>query len=197
MKILVALAWLVLLGSLCAQTQSQAQQPREQPVQQQSAPAAPASRQPKIDPGKEADIRRLLDLTGAGALATQTMDGMEKNIKPLLTSSFPPGEYREKLIDLFFAKFHSKRDSQQLLDLAIPLYDKYYSPEDLKGLIQFYATPVGQKTLTVLPKLMHELQDEGRKWGEGLGRESMLEVFSEHPELKKALEDAQKNAQPR
>jgi len=44
---------------------------------------------------------------------------------------------------------------------------------------------------------MHELQDEGRKWGEGLGRESMLEVFSEHPELKKALEDAQKNAQPR
>jgi len=81
--------------------------------------------------------------------------------------------------------------------LAIPLYDKYYSPEDLKGLIQFYATPVGQKTLTVLPKLMPELQDEGRKWGEGLGRESMLEVFSEHPELKKALEDAQKNAQPR
>ena len=79
------------------------------------------------------------------------MDGMEKNIKPLLTSSFPPGEYREKLIDLFFAKFHSKRDLQQLLDLAIPPYDKYYSPEDLKRLIQFYATPVGQKTLTVLP----------------------------------------------
>lgn len=90
MKILVALAWLVLLGSLCAQTQSQAQQPREQPVSAaKSAPAAPASRQPKIDPGKAADIRRLLDLTGAGALATQTMDGMEKNIKPLLTSSFP------------------------------------------------------------------------------------------------------------
>jgi uncharacterized protein len=196
MKILATLAWFVLLGSLCAQTQSQAQQPREQTVQQQSASAAPAFRQPKIDPGKEADIRRLLDLTGAGALATQAMDGMEKNIKPLLTSSFPPGEYREKLIDLFVAKFHSKRDPQQLLNLAIPLYDKYYSPEDLKELIQFYATPVGQKTLTVLPKLAHELQDEGRKWGEGIGRESMLEVFSEHPELKKALEDAQRNAQP-
>jgi len=197
MKVLAVLAWFLLLGSLCAQTQGQAQQPSEQPVQQKSAPEAPAARQPKIDPGKEADIRRLLDLTGAGALATQTMDGMEKNIRPLMTGAFPPGEYREKLIDLFFAKFHSKRDPQQLLELAIPLYDKYYSAEDIKALIQFYATPVGQKALTVLPKLMHELQEEGRKWGEGLGRESMLEVFSEHPELEKALEDAKKNAQSR
>src|SRR6266704_3984426 len=161
MKILVALAWLVLLGSLCAQTQSQAQQPREQPVQQQSAPAAPASRQPKIDPGKEADIRRLLDLTGAGALATQTMNGMEKNIKPLLTSSFPPGEYREKLIDLFFEKFHSKRDPQQLLDLAVPIYDKYYSDEEIKQLIHLYETPMGQKMLKVMPQVLGELQAGG------------------------------------
>jgi hypothetical protein len=34
------------------------------------------------------------------------------------------------------------------------------------------------------------------KWGQDLGRESMQEVLSEHPELRKALEDASQSAKP-
>ena len=111
MKILATLACFLLLSSLSAQTQGHSQGSSEQQAsQQQNASAAPIKEQPKIDPVKEADIRRLLDLTGTAALATQVMDRMEKSIKPLMTSSFPPGEYRETLVDLFFVKFHSKRD---------------------------------------------------------------------------------------
>jgi len=128
----------------------------------------------------------------------QIMGGMEKNIRPVMTNSLPPGDYREKLIDLFFEKFqdHSKAEMPQLLDTAVPLYDKYFSREDIKGLIQFYETPLGQKALSVLPQLSIELQGEGMKLGEKLGRQSMMEVLSEHPELQKALEEAQKGAQP-
>jgi hypothetical protein len=61
-------------------------------------------------------------------------------------------------------------------------------------LIRFYETPLGQKALSVLPKLSIEMQGEGMKVGEKLGRQSMLEVLSEHPELQKALEAAQKSA---
>lgn len=137
-----------------------------------------------------------MDLNRFTVLAAQMMEGMEKSIKPLMVSSLPQGEYREKLIDLFFAKFQSKISSAQLLDLAIPIYDKYYTPEEIKGLIQFYETPLGQKLTSVQPKMSAELQDVGRKWGEGLGRDSMLEVFSEHPELAKALDSAKKGTQP-
>ena len=56
--------------------------------------------------------------------------------------------------------------------------------------------PLGQKALSVLPQLSIELQGEGMKLGEKLGRQSMMEVLSEHPELQKALEEAQKGAQP-
>jgi uncharacterized protein len=177
----------------CAQDASSAGPEQGQSV----AAAAKSSRaQVSLHQTKEADIRRLLELTHAGALATQTMDGMEGNIRPLMTNSFPAGEYRDKLIDLFFVKFHAKRDPQQLLDLAVPVYDKYYSADEVKQLIHLYETPLGQKMLTVMPKLMAELQAAGEKWGEQLGRQSMMEVLAEHPEMAKALEDAQKTAQP-
>jgi hypothetical protein len=162
----------------------------------QNNEAKPSAEQPKIDPVKEADIRKLMELSGSKALATQTMDGMEKSIKPLMANSLPPGEYRDTLIDLFFAKFHARRNTQQLLDLAVPIYDKYFSDQEIKGLIEFYGTPLGQKALGVLPKLMGELQAAGRVWGDGIGRQCMIEVLAENPELAKGLSAAQTNARP-
>lgn len=150
----------------------------------------------KLDPAKEADIRQLMDVTGGKAMVQQVMDEMEKNMKPLMVNSLPSGDYRDKLIDQFFMKFHSKADIQQLLDMAVPIYDKYLSDEEIKGLISFYKTPLGQKTLRVLPKLMGEMQTQSINWGQNLGRESMEEVLSENPDLAKALQDAAKAARP-
>jgi hypothetical protein len=184
----------LLIGSLFAQSKSS---PSEVLPKLQAASESTNSAPLKVDTAKEADIRRLMDLAGTGLLVTQVMDGTEKGIRPLMMNALPPGEYREKLVDLFFAKFHSKAAPQQLLDLAVPAYDKYYTHEEIKGLIQFYGTPLGQKLVSIQPKMTGELQEAGRKWGEGLGRDSMIEVLSEHPELATALQAAaQKGKQP-
>jgi uncharacterized protein len=195
MKVLGAIACFLFSVSLCLQAQSPTS---AAPNAQPSAPQQPSpgdkiiTSQPEIDPVKLADIDRLLDLTGAENIALDTMNEMSKNIKPLMTNALPPGDYREQLIDLFYAKFQSKADPKFFRTIAVPVYDKYYSDQELKGLIEFYSTPLGQKMLGVLPKMMADLRQGGRKWGEGLGRESMLEVLSEHPELAKALEEAKK-----
>jgi hypothetical protein len=167
----------------------------EKPLAAQKAPEtkADAANVPKTNAAKEADIRRLLDLVGTKALVTQSMADMAKSIKPALTSSLPPGDYREKLVDLFFAKFSAKANPEHLLDLIIPSYDRNFSHQEILGLIEFYQTPLGKKSVSVLPKLVAESQEEGRKWGEDLGRKSMLEVLAEHPEFAKAIEEAQKN----
>jgi len=126
------------------------------------------------------------------------MGAMEANIRPNLEGSLPPGEYRARLIDLFFEKFRAKLTIQDFLDMAAAAYDKYLTDDDIKGLIQFYQTPLGQKTLTILPKLTAELQTEGMKKGEDAGRDAMNEVLTEHPDLAKALQDAaQGNPPPR
>jgi len=191
------IAWSLLLGCVSAQTQSGTPQsvPEQRTDRQQTPASGPAAQQSKIDPAKETDIRQLMDVVGVDALMVQMMGSMGTSIRPLMTNALPPGEYREKLIDLFFAKFQSKADPQQLLDLIVPLYDKYLSDKEIKDLIQFYRTPLGQKSVQVMPKLIAESEEAGRKWGEGLGRQSMLEVLSEHPELEKAMEDAKKPAE--
>jgi hypothetical protein len=163
--------------------------------QKAGASMAAAAATAKIDPGKEADLRRLLELTGARELAAQTMNEMSQSLKPVLTNTLPPGDYRPKLVDLFFVKFMAKADSRTLVDLAIPEYDKNFTHEEILGLIQFYQTPVGKKSISVLPQLMSDLQQKGRKWGEDVGRQSMIEVFAEHPEFKQQIADAQKAAQ--
>ena len=160
------------------------------------ATAARASReQVKLKQVKEDDIRHLLQITGAGDLAAQTMDAMEKSMRPLITNALPPGDYREQLVELFFQKFRAKRDAGQLVELIIPVYDKYYSDEEIKALTQFYETPVGRKMLTVLPKVSAESQAAGARWGQQAGRETMMEVLAEHPELQNAMQAASK-AQP-
>ena len=148
-----------------------------------------------IDPAKQADIRRLIELTGGKKIASQFMGMMENTIKPSVTNSLPAGEYRSKLVDLFFERLHSKVEAQ-LVDLALPLYDKYYSADEIKSLIQFYETPLGEKTISVMPIVMAEMQASGQKLGETAGRQSMIEIFAEHPDLAEALASAQKAARP-
>jgi uncharacterized protein len=201
MKIRVIFALLVFPGILSTQVfgrtpQAASSQAAGGPGQSATGTGANPADTPKIDPAKEASIRQLLEITGGQNRVNEIMDGMVKNMRPIMTNAFPPGEYRDKLIDLYFEKFRSKADIHQLLEFSIQIYDKYLSEEDIKGLIQFYSTPLGKKALQVLPKLSIELQGEGMKWGQNLGRQAMIEVLSEHPELEKAMEEARKNAHP-
>jgi hypothetical protein len=194
MKTSVALGVCLTLGSIGANAQHAPATAKSSDPQAAASKANPVS-QSKIDPAKEADIRKLLDLVGTKALVSQTIDTMSKSIKPLLTNSLPAGEYREKLVDLFFAKFTTKTNVGHLLDLAVPVYDKNFSHQEIRSLIEFYQTPLGQKAITALPKVTAEMQEQGRKWGEELGKQCMLEVLAEHPDLAGALNAAAQNAQ--
>ena len=157
---------------------------------------AVSSAQPKIDPVKEADIRHLLDVVGTIGVMEQVMRSMEQSLRPVVANSLPPGEYRDKLIDLFFEKFRSKFDTKRLLDLAVARYDENFSDGEIKGLIDFYQTPLGKKVITVLPKVTGDLQQDGQKMGQEVGRDSMIEVLSEHPDIAKALQEASHSLLP-
>jgi hypothetical protein len=161
-----------------------AQNPPPQAADQSSSAAV------QIDPAKEAAIHKMFEVMDMTKMMQETVAGMSSSIKPVLLSSLAPGEYREKLVDLFFQRFQSKFKAEKLIELAIPVYAKYYTTEEIEGLTAFYKTPLGKKTLSVMPQTVIEMQMAGNKMGEELGRQSMLEVLAEHPDLSKALEDA-------
>lgn len=193
MKTLILCA-LLALSALPAVSQGAkaAGQPKEAP-QQSGSPAAPAEGKAAaatIDPAKETAIRNLFRVQNTAKLMQQIIANMSTSMKPMLNASLPAGEYREKLIDLFFQKFQSKVKVEQLIDLAVPVYDRNFSKEEIVKLTEFYESLVGQKFLAAQPQIIAETQTASMKMGQDMGRQAMMEVLDENPDLKKALENA-------
>jgi uncharacterized protein len=197
MKTITAILCVGLFGCCAAQ----AQQPTAKPSALKTsdgtttaAAATPANLLASISPAKVQDIRTLMDLAGTKARMQQVMGEMERTMKPLMSNALPAGPYREPLIDAFFVKFHSKMDLQSLLDQVVVSYDRHFTHEEIKQLIQFYDTPVGKKLTEVTPQITSEMMAQGQKLGQDLGRVAMLETLAEHPDLEKQLEEASQAA---
>ena len=61
-------------------------------------------------------------------------------------------------------------DSQELVGRLVPIYQAHFTAEEVRQLIAFYQTPVGQKFIAELPQLQREAAQVGQQWGTELGR---------------------------
>jgi uncharacterized protein len=145
-----------------------------------------------IGSAKEAAIRKLFEISGIKESMKSTMAAAMDNIRPTLARSLPPGEYQGKLIDLFIERFQQKVKVDDIVELIIPIYDKYLSMEDVDALTKFYQTPAGKKALATMTQVMVECANVSQRYGEDAGRQAMVEVIAEHPEIQKAIEEAGK-----
>lgn len=60
----------------------------------------------------------------------------------------------------FLQKFNL---AQMVEDISYPLYDKYFTENELRDLIAFYKSPTGQKTISVMPSLMTDVMTDVQK----------------------------------
>ncbi len=57
----------------------------------------------------------------------------------------------------FRALFNERLNFSTIIETVYPpLYDKYFSEEELRQMVTFYRTPVGRKSIEVMPSLMQE-----------------------------------------
>ena len=115
---------------------------------------------------KRVEIRKLIELTGA---ANVSGDALRQIISPL-KAAYP--EVPDEFWDTFTKEIHS----DELIDLVIPIYDKYYTRDEIRDLMLFYQSPVGQKTIKVLPKLSAEAIDAGQEWGKMVADRAMRKL---------------------
>jgi hypothetical protein len=140
--------------------------------------AAPAAAEPTRT-AKEQDIVELLEMTGTKDLGRQVMAQIQIQMEQMLPSV--PGE--------FWDEFDKRVDVGKLLDLIVPIYDRHFSHDEIKGLIAFYKTPLGTKAISVMPAVTQEAMAAGQKWGAELAQEVILEFERQEQEReRKALE---------
>lgn len=109
---------------------------------------------------KKEDIRRLLKITGTPELGLRIAERIVKNIK----RSHPD------VPDKFWAEFEQDMTKEEFIGIIVPLYDEHFAHEDIKKLIEFYKTDVGQKYVEKLPELSTKSMQAGRRWGQKLGQ---------------------------
>ena len=136
-----------------------------------TAGAADAAR-PAIAKEKVVEIQKTLRLVGMEKLMDQMKTQMFTMFRESMTQV--PEEYWKRL--------ETKLDMAELMQLIIPLYDKYYTIEDLKALNAFYESAVGQKVLSTLPQITQESMKIGQAWGEEVAKRVEREVQAEFKE---------------
>ena len=63
--------------------------------------------------------------------------------------------------------------------MIVGVYEHHFSSEELRQLISFYQTPIGQKMISESPDLMQESMQAGRQWGGHLGASIATQLESE------------------
>ena len=118
-----------------------------------------------LTPEKRADIERLREMTGALAVGKQMSSAVVTQMTEILHKARPamPQRVLDVLPEDIDGVIPDNRGAVK--DLIIPLYHKYFPGGEVKEMIRFYSTPLGQKTIQTLPQLMNEGYEAGRQWG--------------------------------
>lgn len=104
---------------------------------------------------KTDNIQTLLELTGSGKIGMQVMQTMLVSFK----QSYP------QVPDSFWKEFMKEVNADTLNKMVIPIYDKYYSEQEITQMIAFYQTPLGKKMILTTPQIMQESMQAGQTWG--------------------------------
>jgi len=132
---------------------------------------APLVAAEELTPQKRADIERLLEMTGATRVGKQMAALSASHMVQSLKLSHPgiPQKALEMLPEEVGAVFDAHIPA--FVAQIIPVYHRYFTAEEVKGMIAFYSTDLGRKAISAMPGLMTESMMIGQKWGEGLSPE--------------------------
>lgn len=110
----------------------------------------------KDESAVDRDIHDLLDATGAFGIVQQMIQGQAQSLarsQPNIPKQFWDGMFGRYTKEDFYA-------------LITPVYRKNMSPKDIKGLLDFYRTPLGRRVLASLPKITQESIAVGQLWSQ-------------------------------
>jgi len=113
---------------------------------------------------KQKDIEKLLEMTNATALAKQLAMNLSENVKAGLTANRPdiPSEVLNELPSIINEVFDE--NTELLRSMYIPLYNKHFTANEIKEMIVFYSSPLGQKTIRIMPALFQDGLRLGQVW---------------------------------
>ena len=141
------------------------------------------SRTAPIDPDKEADIRSLMELVGARDMVQDGVAYSTEQYREKLLATVPNNEKGQAFVNSFTNAYQKKLDIDQLTEQLVPIYDQHFTREEIKNLLQFYGSPLGQKVAAEMPKINREIQARSRAAGTKAAKEALQALKEENPQV--------------
>ncbi|MFT7035990.1 MAG: hypothetical protein ACJA2S_004516 [Cyclobacteriaceae bacterium] len=107
------------------------------------------------------DILRFLEINGSKQTMAPMVDQMVKQFRSM-NSSVPNDFWTLLKLDL-------TADMTDLMKKMVPIYKKHLTHEEVKGLIEFYESPVGKSFTSKSGLIMQESMQIGQQWGMQIG----------------------------
>jgi uncharacterized protein len=177
MKAALALV-VIYIGTFLVAIQGASQNSAQAAAPEQAAAQAVAK---PIDPVKEADIRALLELLGARDMVHDGVTASAEQYREKLLATVANNEKGQAFVTSFVSNYQKKYDADQVSEQLVGIYDKHYSEEEIKGLLQFYGSPLGQRVAAEMPRISQEIQTVARAEGKKAATESLLAVKAQDP----------------
>lgn len=152
--------------------------PQKSATAQNSEPQTAA-----IDPDKEADIRSLMELVGARDMVQDGISTSTEQYREKLLATVPNNEKGLAFINAFAHAYQKKMDIDKISDQLVGVYDKHFTDDEIKGLLQFYGSPIGQKVAAEMPKIAREIQATSRAAGAKAAKEALQALKEQNPEV--------------
>jgi uncharacterized protein len=134
-----------------------------------------------VDPVKEADIRALLELVGARDQVQDSVKQIAEQYREKWLAMVPENEKGQAFVNTTINQYEKHYDVDKVTEQLVILYDKHYSDDDIKGLLQFYGSPLGQKVATESPKIFREIQETTRTEAAKAVRDALQQAKQENP----------------
>jgi len=160
-----------------------ASQSSVQAAPQKGAVAQAAPQSVAIDPEKEADIRSLMELVGARDMVQDGVANSTEQYREKLIATVPNNEKGQAFINAFADAYQKKVDVDQITDQLVTVYDQHFTHDEVKGLLQFYGSPLGQKVAAEMPRISREIQARSRTAGAKAAKEALQALKEQNPEV--------------
>lgn len=183
MKAVLALV-IIYVGTFFLAIQGASQNPVSAAPQGAAAQdqVSPAQAKP-IDPVKDADIRSLMELIGARDQIQDAVSNSSEQYREKLLATVPNNDKGQAFVTSFIESYQKKFDVEQLTEQLVVIYDKHYTDDEIKTLLQFYGSPVGQKVAAETPKIGREIQAASRTTGAKAAKDALQALKAQNPEI--------------
>ena len=121
---------------------------------------------------KKQNIIKFMEITGTLDIGLQFSKMINAQLTKILATNNPniPKEKYIIIEQVVNSVIENNVKSENgLLKYLLPIYDKYFTNEDLENLLAFYQSDAGKKILKAMPNIMQESMVVGQEWGRSLG----------------------------